>query len=33
MWKGELAPSAVLEFCMSDHPEPGDGDVLGKFYG
>jgi hypothetical protein len=33
MWKGELAPRAVLELCMSDHPEPGDGDVLGKFYG
>jgi hypothetical protein len=33
MWKGEFTPRAVPDFCMSDHPEAGDGDVLGKFYG
>ena len=33
MWKGEFTPRAVPDFCMSDHPGAGDGDVLGKFYG
>jgi hypothetical protein len=33
MWKGELTPRAVREACMRDHPDSGDGDVLGKFYG
>ena len=33
MWKGEFTPRAGSALCMSDHPETGDGDVLGKFYG